>query len=245
MFFKTLHNLAKKNNLTIVENINYDEKSSYEINEEIILNLICEISSHFSGKCIIYGGHLASPYIYGSRQVRNLSSDIDVYIGELSIKELSKKLTFKEKKLSYDKKNNTLFVEIEGIFITFSYYSVGDFKLPEEFFYSKRTIKLNKNKVYVCSPEFLILMKLRRSFSYKKIFGKDVIDIGNVLISYKKGKIILDLQNLKKIVEKYFYSREQLVNFLYDVANFEENSFNKSEKKIVMESMLEIIKLFE
>ena len=88
-------------------------------------------------------------------------------------------------------------------------------------------------------------MKLRRSYSYKKVFGKDVVDIGNILASWRLGKIKFDLHFLNKICINYFYSDKQLLSLLYSFLNFKENSFNNDERRLVFEGFKDIINSFE
>lgn len=228
-----LVNLCLRNNIQVVEGIKYDKYESLELKPQDIFEAIYFLSQVFS-KYIVYGGHLASSFVFGYKQVRRLSSDIDIYIGECSLKEIAKKVNGLSQ-LSvfvYDMKNQTFFLEYKGIPVTLSYSLIGNFELPYLFKKKKDYFVYNHKKIYCCRVEFLILMKLRRSYFYNKVFGKDYIDISNLFLSDYYSKKKIDFDFLIKILKKYLFGNVSN-DLIMDFMNFKVSQFNEEEVKII------------
>lgn len=193
---------AVKHNIPVVEQIGYYD---FHPGLPLVFETIKELYRKFKDKIILYGGQAATKIFWGARVLRTQTNDIDVVIKKDQLENiLAGQGTF-----YYHKKYDYFYFYLNNIQIVFSYAHIHDWNIPQDFYDSARDFKFDTLVIRVCSPEYLIALKLRRNFYAIReghpFFGKDALDILNILTAffYDPGKEELDLNKLTTLVHTH------------------------------------------
>ena len=171
------------------------------------------------GNIAIFGGQSAHHKMLGFRQLRPSSTDIDCIATEGSIEKIKKEFN---SKLFYISKYDCLFFEHNNYPVFISLDHIHDWKITDDFRDSIVRIKTGENSINSCSPEYLIMLKLRRSYTNKKMFGKDRLDIINILLAplYRDELKHIDIGKTSEFIKKHVTSDDlEMRKYINDIKN--------------------------
>ncbi len=209
-----LYKIAKKHNIPFIDLLPpsdrlYDKKD--------IFILMKRFYRDYKNNIILYGGQTATEKIFGFKQMRDLSNDLDYVLLEKGLTQI-----LQHKKLQYYPPFDIFFINIDNIPITFCYDYIHDWKVTDDFLSSARVVDFEDEKVFVCSPEYTIMLKFRRclhcSTQKRSIFGKDCVDIVNILAAteMKTTRILLDFELLLSLLLFHVSEQTQELRLILD-----------------------------
>ncbi len=151
----------------------------------------------------LIGGQTCHPSFLGNRKLRKASTDVDTICQP---EEIIRVIGYiKKDSPFYVKKYDQFLAIYDGIPVGIS-LGVHNFMPPDDFFKRRAVITINGLDVRVCCAEYTILMKLMRANEKKRLFGKDAIDIGNLILGNKNNPRI-DVNFLADIIRHYLSER--------------------------------------
>ena len=178
---------------------------------------------------ILIGGQTASPLYYGYRSLRKPSTDIDMFASDKILERI-----VEETKIDVHKyyENSYIFIS-EKFPLVFHINKIHNYD-PDEYFY-KHVKEIDR--ILVNPPEYTIALKLKRAKDNKRMFGKDKIDIANILLSNANGKIELNYDKLSKLIKEF----EIDSSYLDQIRSV--NNLKKEEKYLIERQIEKIEKL--
>lgn len=131
----------------------------------------------YGKKVVLYGGQLATPWFYGFKKMRAATNDVDLMIASDTIERV-----VRDYNPRYSPRYRIFLAVLDSVPYVFSCGHIHDWTVPDDFFLSAVLHNFGSHSVTVCSREYLIALKLRRGvFSDHSLFGKDAIDILNII----------------------------------------------------------------
>lgn len=213
--------LAEENNIPFVSDFHVTKSEEgvdrEACSEERIFDIIFNYGKTFKKDLILYGGQVASEKIYGLKGIRDISTDIDYVCSFDGINKI-----IKSKNLYYHTIYDIVFLVKNRITVTFTYKHIHDWKVDNGFFKNSEIIDYNGYSFYVCSAEYILMLKIRRMISNREncidVFGKDALDIINIISSSDNKKNVkqIDYSFLKVLIKKYVSNDKTVLKGIYD-----------------------------
>ncbi|MEW5815063.1 MAG: hypothetical protein AB1798_06665 [Spirochaetota bacterium] len=172
--------------------------------EQHIFDLIGSFASQYETDLILYGGQTATERIYGYKRMRSITNDLDYVCTFKGVKRIIDNL-----QVLYHPEFDILLILIQGIPVTFTYKHIHNWIIPEDFMQSVRPVRLNDYTVLCCAPEYSILLKFCRAFECiqqgRRIFGKDAIDIINMLTApyFNSSRSPVDVEKVGRLLKTH------------------------------------------
>ncbi len=186
---------------------------------------------------IVIGGHVVLPELLGLRNMRRPSGDIDSVASEQGIRLLFN-TTDLYGNVHYGSKECELFLELNGIPIGVSLDRIHDWVVTDDFRESSIEIETEQGEVRVASPEYQVMLKLRRGYHCIEIdrpfYGKDRIDIASMFLAHLGGRMKIDIEKLKELILEHVTHNRGSLSQLWSTADlYNVGSLRKNEKKIL------------
>ncbi len=179
------------------------EVSSYGMGH--VLSIMARFFERYGTDLVLYGGQTASEYLYGYHRMRSATTDLDYLCTPHGIE----RIVNREPGLRYHPEYDVLFTYADSVPVSFAIDRIHDCPIAPDFFSSAQTLKIPGGFVHACSPEYSIMLKLRRTgeclANRRKPFGKDAIDIINVITGshLRPDRPELDAAKLVELVFRY------------------------------------------
>ena len=184
---------------------------------------------------LIIGGKTASPLLLGLRQMRKLSNDIDFITTENGAIKLIKKFRGNESFFYSNYKN--LFLEYNGLPFVFNFKKIHDWEIPNDMWDSAVKKMIKDTELKISSPEYTIMLKLRRAYQEKRFFGKDKLDIASLLLAplYKELKEVNLNKTARLIYENITKDKEEIIKYIFELESFCDANLRKKERRVFKE----------
>ena len=171
------------------------------VDSDLIRDVLSSMAAKHNNRIILYGGQTATPLLFGYKHMRTYTNDLDFISRE---EDLSAIIT--SENLKFDTKHGVFFGYEMDVIYTLSSGSIHNWEIPDDFIASCRKIKFGNHYLSVCSPEYTIIMKLRRALENGcTLFGKDAIDIINLIIApiYRQDLEPINTDKLDKLLHSH------------------------------------------
>ena len=175
----TLLDLCKEYGIRTGE-INYQEYESLRPSSDEVIDTLVSLCAPFNGGITIIGGQTIHRELLGFRQMRRHSSDIDCVA---TIEGVRQVISSFNRQFFYAEKYDVLFFEYGGFPVAFAVGKIHDWEIPNDFHETTMVLNPRKGNVRVASPEYTIMLKIRRGNCNDRFFGKDKLDILNLLLA--------------------------------------------------------------
>jgi len=173
--------------------VDYRKYTDFNPTPEEALSVMSELDDALDHEVIMIGGQTVHPKLLGLRQMRKPSNDVDCVTTAEGVKKIHE--NFKGLSnffLSED--HGDLFLEYQGFPIGFVTDNIHDWEIDQNFRQSALTLPVDRgSQITVASPEYTIMLKIRRADSKGKLFGKDRIDISSLLLAPKYRSDLRDV----------------------------------------------------
>ncbi len=190
---KNLTTIAKFCNCKFIDDMPNIRK---HIDMGLVIEALDRFYKRYGDDVVLFGGQAATPWFYGFTRLRYHTTDIDFVVKESRIEQV-----VRDYELMYHPRYNVFVTYVNSIMCVFSSGIVHNWEIPDDFFATSSAVHFGSYRTQVCSPEYLIAQKFRRGyFSDEKLFGKDALDILNILIApYIRDD--LDMINIRRTAE--------------------------------------------
>jgi len=143
--------------------------------------LVNIVLAHYAKKykkgLVLYGGQTATPQYFGFKKMRVLTNDLDFAV----IPDLLPTL-IKQEGLMFHPVYQVFFCYQQDVLCVFSCEKIHDWLIPPDFFKSAVPFTVQDKVIFLSAREYMITLKLLRGYyNNKTMFGKDSIDIINLL----------------------------------------------------------------
>ncbi len=213
-------------------NIDYDRYRDQKPSHEELLKLMLELNTHLDGKMIVIGGQTLNPELLGHRSMRRPSNDIDTIVTEEGVQKLESAFGNNEHFFYYPE-HDELFLEYAGLPVGFSIGKIHDWKIPQDFYKSTISFVFPQSAVTVASPEYTMMLKLRRAYSEQRLFGKDKVDITNLLLAsyFRPTTTTIDMPKVAGLIHEHITSNHSEIQpYIEELARAKEN-LKKNERQ--------------
>jgi hypothetical protein len=185
-----------------VNRADWDFYGTQTFDEDYLVKSMAEINSFLEGNVIVMGGFCACSKILGFRPMRRASNDLDCITNEEGFYLLNKHFNGQ---IFQNSDFGDLFLEYNKIPVGFDIEETHDWKIPKEFIDDAKTFNFSCGKITSISPEFLIVLKARRSILKKKFYGKDALDTANMVLApiYRSDLSQIDLSKLSFLFREH------------------------------------------
>jgi hypothetical protein len=151
-----------------------------EYSEGKVYGVLARYAQEYRDSLILYGGLATGNRVYGFKRIRSLSTDLDFVCTRSGLdKALSRERVF------YHVPFDVFFAISENVPISLAFGHIHDWRIADSFYSSSRYMNLEEGQAFCASPEYVIMLKLRRMQERldkgERPFGKDALDIINVL----------------------------------------------------------------
>lgn len=230
-----LENLC--NDLGIQKGIIDNEKYRHRvIPSEILWNSVDEINKITGENLILIGGTCLDPLFLGFRKMRRTSNDIDSITNEEGILRLND-LFKNDTNFYYNSLHEDIFLEYNSVPFSFVIDETHNWKIPKDLINTSISLNFMSKNLRTISPEYLTTLKIKRSNCNGRVYGKDKLDIANMLIAhhFNLNKKEIDLDKTAELVYEHvttYYDRLiELIRPLRDV----EGNLRKEERSFFNE----------
>lgn len=207
--------------------------SDFEPDSEDIIEAITSLSQEMDNRLILYGGQATHSELLGYRKMRLPSNDIDCVTDKTVI----------EKTLDVDSEGEPIFyepfdavmLEYEEFPTVFVVNQIHDWDISSDFTESKVNQEVRGTELNLVSPEYNIMLKLRRANEEGELWGKDKTDISNLLLAPLEKNELQEI-NYSKLTyllrEHVTDNRSKAKYFLGDLREFNGPLRNEEEIKL-------------
>jgi len=213
----------------IAENEKY---RGMRVSDEEIVDVMTELTEATGKEIMFFGGNVVIPPLLGYRHMRRPSQDFDCLTTENAIEKVHEEMKGVSE-IFYEEDRGEVFMDFRGYPVGFHTDRIHDWKVPKDFAERATRIKANGGEIAVSSPEYLAALKIRRANCKGRFFGKDCIDIGNMLIApmYRNGEIReMDYERTADLIYTHVTrDPETARSWLDEVAYFVRNA-NREER---------------
>jgi len=225
-----------------VRETNWEKRRKFDYEPYVLIKASTQLYQNSGEGVIVYGGHSTLPQLLGYRLMRKPSKDIDSVGKEEHIKEL-----LENRGLYSDfhyglRENQIILTNDSNIIIGTGLDRIHDWEVPQDFYDNSMIFSIpDIGNVRVASPEYQIMLKLRRGYEnmgIKPFYGKDRIDIANILLApyYRSGLREVDLNELSNLVRFHITDDRSCLEKLVELANLEKvDNLNKDERNQLKE----------
>lgn len=194
---------------------------------------------------VIYGGTLALPEVFGTRSMRKPSGDLDARVGENVVGTIAESTDERILDLFYEPNYDSLFLDISGIPVSLTTQKIHDWEIPEDFVKSAQRVSTEQGEFNCSSREYTITLKLRRAYHKGRMFGKDRVDIANMLLApnYRELKPV-NLEKLAGLMSMHVTSdSDEAIGLVVEISK-QASQLRKNERSVfekVMRDYREVI----
>ncbi len=148
--------------------------------EEKIFALVERFAAAYDGSLVLYGGQTATARVYGFKRIRDITNDLDFVCTPAGLESVARR-----ERLLYHAGYDILFSSRDNVPLSFALEHIHDWPVDEGFFGSAREVRGFAWPMRCCSPEYSIMLKMRRMNERLDHggapFGKDALDIINMV----------------------------------------------------------------
>lgn len=168
-----------------------------EVDAALAERVLATAAQKSAGRLLLYGGQTATPLFYGYKAMRTFTNDFDFLVREEALGAVVDAL-----KPVFDSEHGVFFGYIERVLFSLTAGHIHDWPVPDDFFTAARPISCDGQPLFLCAPEYTIMLKLRRGLAHRELFGKDAIDIINLLAAplFRPGLPLLNLHRAARLV---------------------------------------------
>jgi len=170
-----LSDLAKHQEIPFGE-IDYDKYRLLRPDADILFKAMFDLSELLEGNLVYIGGQTVHRALLGFRPMRRPSNDIDVVCDTPVVSSLVSNFNGGQD-FFYAPRNDELFMDYQGLPVSFVLGHVHDWQVTHQFFDDAMSFETLGRRIQVASPEYTIMMKMRRAHAMERFFGKDRYDI--------------------------------------------------------------------
>ena len=147
---------------------------------------ISEAISSLAEKCnselILIGGQAAGQNYLGFRELRKPSTDVDCVMTLDNLERLVR-IYQKTNQVFWSAEYAMYVFDIQGVPFGVFAQTIHDWVIPDLFISTSTREKQNNTSLSLPSPEYASMLKMRRAHSKKRFFGKDRLDIVNMVLA--------------------------------------------------------------
>lgn len=204
-----------------VEDINLAHYRTQVFSIDTMLGAMATVNEIMESNTLMMGGLTTVPQLMGYRQIRKASNDIDCAATEEGIVLLHDALKGNYQ-MFISRQFGDLVLDYEGIPFSFVTDLSRLWKIPEDLWISAVSIDSDFGKIRVISPEYLITLKTRRAYYQGRVYGKDKLDIANVLLAgqLKEGFSPVNTVKIARLMNTHISIHlEEVQKYLNEMSN--------------------------
>lgn len=194
----------RQGNFSLVKNKIYRDK---RLDSEKVVGAITSLREEYVD-FMMFGGQTAHPELLGFRNMRISSDDVDSVITVNGLCDLSR--CFNNRNLFYIPEFQKVYLGHKGVPFIFALDYIHDWEIDPDFRHSSVFMYLRGVPVELAAPEYTIMMKMRRAQENGRFFGKDRLDIANLLLApyFKEDLNQIDFDRLGELVSSNLPRRD-------------------------------------
>ncbi len=213
-------------------------------NAEELVQKAAVLDTILNHELIVIGGIVVSPQLLGYRQMRRPSNDLDTVTTENGIRILHREFGQNGRNDSFFRTVNygDIFLDYGKVPCSFDVAVTHSWTIPFDFYQRIKTISIGEGQVNVIAPEYLITLKIRRCIRAERIYGKDILDIANVLLApyFRSYLSAVDLQYTAALLREHaFLKSTDFEQYILPMRN-NVNNLRFDEKKLFLDQLAEL-----
>lgn len=227
-----LENLCNHFNIPI-KKIDYSKYCHVTPTSNEIFDCMYHLCDLLGDDLIIYGGQSIHPKLLGYKHIRKVSNDIDCVISETGVEKIVE--FFDQNKYYCVENRGDLFLDYCGLPVGLNLEYIHDWKITNEFKKDKIAFPIKNATINVASPEYTIMLKVRRAESNDRFFGKDKLDIANLMIASSVKNIDIDMKKTASLLKEHVTECSNTIFNWVEHISLALVHFNKKEQNLFLD----------